>query len=192
MSLSRNLRLKASLGPQWFKLRCLHRQLGTNNDKMIYDVVTVGGGPAGLSTAIRLKQQALRDGVDISVCVLEKGNEIGAHIISGNVFEPTALSELLPDWKLAGAPIKTAVTEDHLLWLSKNSHVSIPEMLVPKQLHNNGNYIISLSQLTRWLASQAELLGVEIYPGFAASKVIYNNDGHVCGVGHRVASTIRN
>mmetsp|Transcript_8264 Transcript_8264/g.15850 ORF Transcript_8264/g.15850 Transcript_8264/m.15850 type:complete len:549 (+) Transcript_8264:86-1732(+) len=149
---------------------------------MEYDTVCVGAGPAGLSAAIRLKQL----NPDMSVCVLEKGSELGAHILSGNVFETRALDELIPDWKEKGAPIDTPVTEDEFHFLSESGSIQIPNMLLPPQLHNDGNYVISLSQLVRWLGEQAEELGVEIYPGFAASEVLYSDDGKtVLGVATR-------
>jgi len=121
-----------------------------------------------------------------SVCVLEKGSELGSHVLSGNVFETRALDELLPDWKEMGAPISTEVKEDQFLVLSESSSLQIPNMFLPPQLHNDGNYIISLSQLVRWLGAQAEELGVEVYPGFAASEVLYSDDGkQVLGVATR-------
>jgi len=153
----------------------------TNNidrEVMEYDVIIVGAGPAGLSTAIKLKQLNR----DISVCILEKGAEVGAHILSGNVFETRALDELIPEWKKKGAPIKTKVLKEKFLFLSKNSSFSWPSWLLPSVQKNHKNYIISLANFCRWLSHQAENLGVEIFPGFAASKVIYNEDGKVIGV----------
>ena len=148
-------------------------------ESMEYDVVIVGAGPSGLSAAIRLKQLAAEQNQDISVCVLEKGSEVGAHILSGAVVEPRALDELIPDWKERGAPLNTPATEDRFLFLSRETSY---RLLTPPQMNNHGNYIISLGNLCRWLATQAEELGVEIYPGFAAAEVLYNNNGAVVGV----------
>jgi electron-transferring-flavoprotein dehydrogenase len=146
---------------------------------MQYDVVIVGGGPAGLACAIRLKQLAQAAGREVSVCVLEKGSEIGAHILSGAVLEPRALNELFPNWKELGAPLGTPAAEDRFLFLTESRAWRLP---TPPQMANHGNYIISLGNLCRWLGGQAETLGVEIYPGFAAAEVLYDGDGRVRGV----------
>ena len=148
-------------------------------EAMEYDVVIVGAGPSGLSAAIRLKQLAEKAGAELSVCVVEKGSEVGAHILSGAVIEPRALEELFPDWKERGAPLNTPVTEDRFLFLTTEKAYKLP---TPPQMHNDGNYIVSLGNVVRWLGEQAEALGVEIYPGFAASEVLYNADGSVKGI----------
>ena len=145
---------------------------------MEYDVVIVGGGPSGLATAIKLKQ--LKS--DLNVCILDKGSEIGAHILSGNVFETRALDELIPNWKELNSPIKTKVTKEKFLFLGKTKSISWPTWLLPKVQQNHKNYIISLANLCRWLAEQAEGLGVEIFPGFPASEILYNENGSVKGV----------
>eukprot|EP01132_Coremiostelium_polycephalum_P002059 gene2059-2539_t len=144
-----------------------------------FDVVIVGAGPSGLSAAIRLKQLSQQSGKDLRVCVVEKGAEVGSHILSGAVIQPTALNELIPDWKEKGAPLNTPVDNDKFYILTENSSFRLP---TPRLMHNEGNYIISLGNLVKWLGTQAEELGVEIYPGFAASEVLYNEDGSVKGI----------
>ena len=146
-------------------------------EAMEYDVVVVGGGPGGLATAIRLKQLALETGTDVSVVVLEKGSEPGAHILSGAIMDPRALTELIPDWKNLGAPLTQPVTGDEMLFLTQTGKLSTPQFLIPSSLHNEGNYVISLGNVVRWLGQQAEALGVEIFPGFAAAEILYNDDG---------------
>jgi electron-transferring-flavoprotein dehydrogenase len=145
-------------------------------ESMAYDVVVVGGGPAGLSAAIRLKQLAAAENREVSVCVLEKGSEIGAHILSGAVLDPSGLSALIPDWKDKGAPVETSVSEDRFYYFTKNSALRIPNFLFPPLMSNHGNYVISLGNLCRWLGTQAEALGVEIYPGFPAHDLLIEND----------------
>ena len=151
-------------------------------EAMEYDVVVVGAGPAGLATAIRLKQLAALEGGEVSVVVLEKGSEPGAHILSGAIMDPRAITELFPRWNEMDAPLKQEVSSDHFLFLDESGAKSTPEWLLPDCFKNHGNYIVSLGAVTRWLAQQAEGLGVEIFPGFAAAEVLYNDDGSVKGV----------
>jgi electron-transferring-flavoprotein dehydrogenase len=148
-------------------------------EAMEFDVVIVGAGPSGLASAIRLKQLAAAAGAELSVCVLEKGSEVGAHILSGAVLEPRALNELIPDWKEKGAPLNTPAKEDRFLFLTATRAIRLP---TPPQMHNEGNYIVSLGNICRWLGQQAEAAGVEIYPGFAAAEVLYDENGRVAGV----------
>src|SRR5947207_820580 len=141
-------------------------------ESMQYDIVIVGAGPAGLAAAIRAKQVA----PDISVCLLEKGSEVGAHILSGAVMDPRALNELIPEWKAKGAPLNTPVTRDRFLFLGEKSHLETPAFLLPACFQNHGNYVVSLGNVTRWLGKQAEELGIEIFPGFAANEILYEGD----------------
>ena len=143
-------------------------------ESMEYDVVIVGAGPSGLACAIRLKQLCAENNTELSVCVVEKGSEVGAHILSGAVIEPRALDELLPNWQELNAPLHTPAQRDRFLYLTEKRSFRLP---TPPQMHNDGNYIVSLGNVVRWLGEQAESLGVEIYPGFAAAEVLYHDDG---------------
>ncbi|KAJ8965630.1 hypothetical protein NQ317_017419 [Molorchus minor] len=145
------------------------------------DVLIIGGGPAGLSAAIRAKQLAEKDGKELRVCVVEKAAEVGGHILSGAVLQPTALNELIPDWKEKGAPLNTPVKEDKFSFLTKSGRIPIP-VLPGTPIYNHGNYIVRLGHVVRWLGEQAEALGVEIYPGYAASETLYHPDGSVKGI----------
>ncbi len=151
-------------------------------ESMEFDVVIVGAGPAGLSAAIRLRQLAEQTGSDITVCVVEKGSEVGAHILSGAIMEPRAMDELFPDWQERGAPLNTPVVKDKFYMLTEPNAIPMPTFILPPQFHNHGNYIVSLGNVCRWLAEQAEAMGVEIFPGFAASEVLYDDAGRVKGI----------
>ncbi|MFM9968868.1 MAG: electron transfer flavoprotein-ubiquinone oxidoreductase [Burkholderiales bacterium] len=153
-----------------------------DRDVMEYDLVIVGGGPAGLATAIRARQLAAERGLEVSVCVLEKGSEIGAHILSGAVMDPRAITELLPDWQEQDAPLNVAVSEDRFLFLTESGSTRVPNALLPECFKNHGNYVVSLANVCRWLGKKAEELGVEIYPGFAAAEILFNENGAVRGV----------
>lgn len=154
----------------------------SERDSMEYDVVIVGAGPAGLATAIRLKQLANEAQKEISILVLEKGAEVGAHILSGAVMDPRALGELIPDWKEKGAPLNVPVTEDRFLFLSPDKARQTPDWLLPDTFKNKGNYVVRLGEVTKWLGEQAEALEIDVFPGFAAADILYNDDGAVCGV----------
>ena len=154
----------------------------TERESMQYDVVVVGAGPSGLAAAIRLKQLAAERGQEMGVCVIEKGSEVGAHILSGAVFDPRALAELFPNWQELDAPLNAPVSEDRFVFLTEKSSFKVPAFLLPQCFQNHGNYVISLGSLCRWLGQQAESLGVEIFPGFAAAEVLYHDDGSVKGV----------
>jgi len=155
----------------------MHPKSEIDRESMEFDVVIVGAGPAGLSTAIKIRQLAIENNLnDLSVCVVEKGSEVGAHILSGAVFEPRAINELFPDWKYLGAPLNVPVVEDQTYFtLSETTSQKIPYWMIPKTLHNNGNYIISLGNLVRWLGHKAEELDVAIFPGFAATEILLND-----------------
>ena len=153
------------------------------SESMEFDVLVVGAGPAGLSAACRIMQLAAEQEREITVCVVEKGSEVGAHILSGAVFEPRAMNELFPDWKQQGAPLQTEVSGDiFFMYRSESSAIKLPDWMIPRSTHNQGNYIVSMGNVCRWLAGQAESLGVEVYPGFAAAAVLYNGDGSVKGI----------
>ena len=151
-------------------------------ESMEYDVVIVGGGPSGLACAIKLKQLANEKGQELSICLLEKASEVGAHILSGAVIEPHALNELIPNWQELGAPLKTAVKRDELHMFTATGSTKFPGFMIPPSMHNKGNYIVNLSNVVRWLGKQAESLGIEVYPGFAAAEIVYHEDGSIKGV----------
>ena len=151
---------------------------------MEFDVVIVGAGPSGLATACKLRQLAQQNNTELSVCVVEKGSEVGAHILSGAILEPSALNELFPDWQsMVDVPLATAVTTDQMHFLtSSTSGFRFPNWLIPKTMHNEGNYVVSLGKVCRWLADQAEHLGAEVFPGFAAAEILFHEDGSVKGI----------
>ena len=157
-------------------------KLDIERESMTVDVVIVGAGPSGLSAAIRLMQLASTANREINVCIVEKGSEVGAHILSGAVIETRALDELIPNWKEKEAPLTTQVNHEKMMFLSQKSALTMPNVFLPRTMHNNGNYIVSLGNFCRWLAEQAEAMGVEIYPGFAAAEILYNDDGSVKGI----------
>ena len=154
----------------------------SERESMEYDVVIVGAGPGGLATAIRLKQLAAEQNQEISVCVLEKGAEVGAHILSGAVMDPRALSELIPDWKEKGAPLNVPVSDDQFLFLTADKARSTPSWMLPDCFKNEDNYVVRLGEVTQWLGEQAEALEVDVFPGFAAVEVLYTDDGAVRGI----------
>ena len=161
-----------------------HTQASTSfaNSASSPHAIVIGSGFGGLAAAIRLRQLSAETGHEVSVCVLEKGSEVGAHILSGAVMEPRAINELLPDWQERGAPLNTPVSKEKLLLLTEKRAFSVPIWTLPGQMHNHGNYIISLGNVCRWLAEQAEALGAEIYPGFAAAELLSDDDGRITGV----------
>ena len=157
-------------------------EINTERESMEVDVAIVGAGPSGLSAAIRLMQLASSANHEINVCIVEKGSEVGAHILSGAVLETRALDELIPNWKEKEAPLTTQVNHEKMMFLSQKSALTMPNVFLPRTMHNNGNYIVSLGNFCRWLAEQAEAMGVEIYPGFAAAEILYNDNGSVKGI----------
>jgi len=151
--------------------------MSIERESMEFDVLIVGGGPGGLAAAIRLKQLAQAKGSDLQVCVIEKGSEVGAHTLSGAVMDPLAMQELFPDWKALGAPMDTEVKEDRFFFLSERDSILVPPWALPDCFVNHGNYIVSLSNVVKWMGKQAEAMGVDIYPGFPAASISYNDDG---------------